>query len=53
MPKQLEPIILSSYASTRLTSEEKSKVAKIATARGQKQSVIIREAVRLYLDQSV
>lgn len=52
MPKQIEATVLTSYASTRLTADEKAQVANIAATRGKKQSVIIREAVRLYLQSA-
>ncbi|BBD63429.1 hypothetical protein NIES2109_62790 (plasmid) [Nostoc sp. HK-01] len=52
MPKQIEATVLKSYASTRLSADEKAQIANIAAMSGKKQSVIIREAVRLYLDQS-
>lgn len=53
MFKRLEETALTNYASTRLTAEEKMQLVDIATQRGKKPSVILREAFRFYLTQSV
>lgn len=49
MPKQLENTLLTSYASTRLTQDEKVQLVHIATQCGKKPGVILREAFRFYL----
>lgn len=53
MFKRLEEIPLTNYASTRLTADEKMQLVHIATQCGKKPSVILREAFRFYLSQSV
>ena len=53
MFKRLKETPLTNYASTRLIADEKMQLVNIATQCGKKQSVILREAFRLYLSQSV
>ncbi len=53
MFKRLEETPLTNYASTRLTADEKMQLVDMAAERGKNQSVILREAFRLYLSQSV
>ena len=52
MPKQLKDTLLTKYASTRLTPDEKVQLADIATQCGKKPGVVLREAFRFYLTQS-
>lgn len=53
MPKQIEDTLLTNYASTRLNAEEKIQLVNIAAQCGKKPSVVLREAFRFYLAQSV
>lgn len=53
MAKQLEDTLLTNYASTRLTPGEKVQLVYLATQRGKKPGVILREAFRLYLALSI
>lgn len=53
MFKRLKETPLTNYASTRLTAEEKMQLVNIATQCGKNPSVILREAFRSYLTQSV
>lgn len=51
--KQLEDTLLTSYASTRLTPDEKVLLVHIPTQCGKRPGVILREAFRFYLAQSI
>lgn len=53
MFKRLEETPLTNYASTRLNADEKMQLVNIAAEYGKNQSVILREAFRFYLAQSV